>query len=166
MLLLTVNLTAMSPFRCDYYVTSEYHSTIGKGGERRNNLHEGLDCGPMLDDWIIVPLMPVTVLKIDHDAIFGKYVIIDHHNGLFTKYAHGSKIFNNALPGSKVSTRTPIMIGGSSGYSSGRHLHVEVYYYIGVDKITINPDYFMKYPAIREYYTSSHCSTNENEYLP
>lgn len=57
---------------------------------------------------------------------YGEYIIIDHHDGTMTLYAHG-------LPGSRqvevmdeVEQGKVIMRVGSTGNSTGPHLHFEV----------------------------------------
>ena len=57
--------------------------------------------------------------------VYGNYVIIDHGNGYQTLYAHMSKII--ATKGQWVSQGTRIGLVGSTGYSTGPHLHFTVY---------------------------------------
>ncbi|MCR4580412.1 MAG: M23 family metallopeptidase [Treponema sp.] len=57
--------------------------------------------------------------------IYGNYVIIDHGNGYQTLYAHMSKVI--AAKGQWVSQGTRIGLVGSTGYSTGPHLHFTVY---------------------------------------
>ena len=57
--------------------------------------------------------------------IFGNYVIINHGNGYQTLYGHMSKIL--ARKGQSVSQGTRIGLVGSTGYSTGPHLHLTVY---------------------------------------
>ncbi len=57
--------------------------------------------------------------------VYGNYVIIDHGNGYQTLYAHMSKII--ASKGQWVSQGTRIGLVGSTGYSTGPHLHFTVY---------------------------------------
>ncbi|MBP5519309.1 MAG: M23 family metallopeptidase [Treponema sp.] len=59
------------------------------------------------------------------NRIYGNYVIIDHGNGYQTLYAHMSKII--ASKGQWVSQGTRIGLVGSTGYSTGPHLHFTVY---------------------------------------
>ena len=128
-----------SPFRSAYIISSPYHSTIGKGGERRNNIHEGIDLYPVDDDWIIFPVLPGIISKVGIDDIYGKYVIIEHANGLFTKYAHGATIYSKHKEGEHVSTIDYIMLMGDTGYSGGAHVHIEAYRIINGKKVNENP---------------------------
>ena len=57
--------------------------------------------------------------------IYGNYVIIDHGNGYQTLYAHMSKVL--VAKGQWVSQGTRIGLVGSTGYSTGPHLHFTVY---------------------------------------
>ncbi len=59
------------------------------------------------------------------NRVYGNYVIIDHGNGYQTLYAHMSKII--ASKGQWVSQGTRIGLVGSTGYSTGPHLHFTVY---------------------------------------
>lgn len=59
------------------------------------------------------------------NRVYGNYVIIDHGNGYQTLYAHMSKIL--ATKGQWVSQGTRIGLVGSTGYSTGPHLHFTVY---------------------------------------
>ncbi len=55
---------------------------------------------------------------------YGKYVIIDHGSGIATLYAHASSVLVTA--GQKVTKGTPVIRIGTSGTSTGYHLHFEV----------------------------------------
>jgi len=55
---------------------------------------------------------------------YGNMVMINHGNGLKTLYAHGKELLVNA--GDSVAQGQSIMISGSTGRSTGPHLHFEV----------------------------------------
>ena len=58
---------------------------------------------------------------------WGNYVWIDHGNGKATIYAHLSSAI--VYPGQSVSAGQLIGYGGTTGYSTGPHLHFECRYY-------------------------------------
>jgi murein DD-endopeptidase MepM/ murein hydrolase activator NlpD len=68
---------------------------------------------------------------------FGNVVIIRHYNGLETVYAHLSKI--KVKPGQLISSGDLVGLGGSTGHSTGTHLHFEVRF----KGVPINPKYFI-----------------------
>ena len=55
---------------------------------------------------------------------YGNYVVIDHGNGLLTYYGHMSRAIVSA--GTYVQQGQTIGYMGSTGYSTGNHLHFEV----------------------------------------
>lgn len=65
------------------------------------------------------------VSTVGFNRIYGNYVIIDHGNGYQTLYAHMYKAI--AKKGDWVSQGTKIGLVGSTGYSTGPHLHFMVY---------------------------------------
>jgi murein DD-endopeptidase MepM/ murein hydrolase activator NlpD len=65
------------------------------------------------------------VLTSGWSNVFGNYVIITHPNGYQTLYGHMSKVF--AKKGQSVNQGTGIGLVGTTGYSTGPHLHFTVY---------------------------------------
>jgi murein DD-endopeptidase MepM/ murein hydrolase activator NlpD len=55
---------------------------------------------------------------------YGNTVILDHGSGMSTVYAHCSRIY--VLPGARIARGQTIAAVGSTGYSTGPHLHFEI----------------------------------------
>lgn len=68
---------------------------------------------------------------------YGKMIQIDHHNGIVTAYAHNSE--NLVAVGDRVKKGETIAYMGSTGYSTGPHLHYEV----RVNGTAVNPANFL-----------------------
>lgn len=65
-----------------------------------------------------------TISKVGTDSIYGKFVEIIHAEGFISKYAHAQKIFVKS--GEQVSKGQLIAEVGSTGRSTGPHLHYEI----------------------------------------
>lgn len=74
-----------------------------------------------------------TVSKSYYSSSYGNYIVISHGGGLMTGYAHMSSRMVSA--GERVSAGQQIGKVGSTGISTGNHLHFEVY----VNGSTTNP---------------------------
>lgn len=99
-------------------------------------MHEGLDVGANYGTPIIAPADGI-VTYAGNKAGFGLFVQIDHGYGIETIYAHSQKIL--ARNGQRVKRGDLIAKVGSSGYSTGPHLHYEV----RVNGIAVDPLYFI-----------------------
>ena len=66
----------------------------------------------------------VTIAQGGWNGGYGNVVMIDHNNGYLTVYGHLSQI--NAVPCESVSAGTSIGLAGSTGNSTGPHLHFEI----------------------------------------
>ncbi|NCT01746.1 peptidoglycan DD-metalloendopeptidase family protein [Candidatus Parcubacteria bacterium] len=97
--------------------------------------HPGIDLGTPRGTPIYAPLTGTVRATGNTDAVpgcysWGKWTLIDHANGLSTLYAHQDVIA--VTPGQKVTTGEIIGYSGSTGYSTGPHLHFTVYAKDGV----------------------------------
>lgn len=90
---------------------------------RRADFHAGLDlAAPSGSD--IHPIQPGTVTFSGWKSGYGRVVFIDHGDGVESVYGHNSK--NLVSVGQKVDETTVLGHVGSSGRSTGPHLHLEI----------------------------------------
>lgn len=85
--------------------------------------HGGIDLGIPTGTSIRAAL-PGTVTVSQYSSSYGYYVMIDHGGGLSTLYAHNSKLLVKV--GQTVSAGDIVSLSGSTGRSTGPHLHFEV----------------------------------------
>lgn len=109
---------------------SESRRISGPYGIRTYRMHRGVDLGLCHgEDRTIVAAFAGKVVKTRNQGRrrgYGKYVILDHGNGLTTLYAHLSKW--NVKVGDTLQAGDTIGIGGNTGRSFGAHLHFEMRY--------------------------------------
>ncbi|MFA5133322.1 MAG: peptidoglycan DD-metalloendopeptidase family protein [Patescibacteria group bacterium] len=86
--------------------------------------HPGLDVG-LPTGSNIVAAEAGTVLYSGWGTGYGYEVLIDHGNGLRTRYAHASRL--SVKKGDQVERGQVIALSGNTGWSTGPHLHFEVY---------------------------------------
>lgn len=86
-------------------------------------LHTGIDIGADYGDAVLAADGGV-VIHSDWMGGYGNAVIIDHGNGISTLYAHNSQLL--VSEGQSVAKGQTISRVGSTGYSTGPHLHFEV----------------------------------------
>ena len=101
-------------------VTSRY-------GYRKGRYHNGIDLNLRTGDTVKAAFSGRVRYAKWNDGGFGNLVIIRHHNGLETFYAHLSK--HLVAPDQEVKAGEPIGLGGNTGRSFGAHLHFEVRFY-------------------------------------
>jgi murein DD-endopeptidase MepM/ murein hydrolase activator NlpD len=88
-------------------------------------LHTGVDlAGSGCNGANVVAADAGTVLKAEYNVGYGNFIIIDHGGGISTLYGHSSKLL--VKKGDKVTKGQVIMKVGTTGYSTGPHLHFEV----------------------------------------
>lgn len=97
----------------------------GKFGPRRGRRHQGVDL-PLKTGDPIYAAFTGKVRMSRYFGAFGNLVVIRHENGIETFYAHLSK--RNVEEGQWVNAGDVIGLGGSSGRSTGPHLHFETRY--------------------------------------
>ena len=94
-------------------------------GEAHPRKHQGVDIAAPQGAKVLASAEGV-VTAAGYDSGYGNYVEIRHPNGLRTFYGHLSRIDRGMAPGVRVGGGQEIGRVGSTGYSTGPHLHFEV----------------------------------------
>ena len=100
---------------------------------RRYKFHYGTDLRLTTGDPVYAVFDGVIRIA-QYSSSYGYVVVIRHYNGLETIYAHFSKLL--VMPGMSIRAGEPIGLGGSTGRSTGPHLHFEMRY----KGVAFNPD--------------------------
>ena len=117
-------------------VTGKITSRYGESSSLRRSTHTGLDIACSAGtDIKVVAKGKVTFAA--YSGSYGNLVKIDHGNGVETWYGHCSKI--NVKAGQEVEAGDVIALVGSTGNSTGPHLHLE----IRIDGKTVNPQDYL-----------------------
>ncbi len=95
-------------------------------GLRDGKNHDGIDIGAQTGTGIYAAASGVVTYAGVVDG-YGNYIIIDHKNGYETAYAHCDEIL--VCEGDSVEQSQLIAYMGSTGRSTGPHLHFEVKHY-------------------------------------
>ena len=91
--------------------------------QKVNRFHSGIDIGAPYGTGIVAAESG-KVIKAAWYGGYGKCIVIDHGGGIYTLYGHCSQI--NVSVGQSVSRGETIGLIGSTGNSTGPHLHFEV----------------------------------------
>lgn len=103
-------------------VTSDYGTRVSPMSGASSN-HKGIDIGASAGADIIAAA-DGTVTAASYSSAAGNYVMIDHGGGLYTVYMHASSLL--VSPGQTVAAGDVIAKVGSTGISTGSHLHFGV----------------------------------------
>ena len=98
----------------------------------RNNRHEGIDI-PIAKGTLIVASQDGRVVRCAFDGGHGNSILIAHRNNFYTRYSHNSEIL--VKTGDEVKKGQIIAFSGSTGNSTGPHLHFEIRF----NDIPLNP---------------------------
>ena len=107
-----------------------------------STFHQGIDIGvgnlARKDRGVMAALAGI-VIETGYSKSGGNYIYIDHGNGLVTRYLHAYKVY--VKEGQYVERGEEIMEAGTTGYSSGPHLHFGVW----VNGVSIDPLQYISY---------------------
>lgn len=118
------------------YITSSYGSrTDPFTGLRRS--HPGIDFASAEGSQVLAVASGIVVDAGDRSG-YGEMVEINHGNGYVTRYGHNSKLL--VRPGDRVLKGQAIALMGSTGRSTGPHVHFELL----VNGNTVNPEQYIQ----------------------
>jgi murein DD-endopeptidase MepM/ murein hydrolase activator NlpD len=107
----------------DSYVTSPFGWRRNPFGGRSSEFHRGVDLAASTG----TPVKATgkgKVISATYDTTYGRIIVIDHGYGFVTRYAHNSQLLVKA--GDEVERGDIIAKSGSTGRSTGPHVHYEV----------------------------------------
>lgn len=105
------------------YITSEFGYRTDASSVGGSTDHAGIDIGVPEGSTVVAASSGTVVIAGTYGG-YGKYVEIDHGNGITTCYGHNSVI--KVRKGQKVKAGDVIALSGNTGISTGPHLHFEV----------------------------------------
>lgn len=124
-----------------YCITQYFGDTaFARSGAYNGKGHNGIDFGIPTGTKVLAALGGRVVETGNTDAVsgclsYGKWILLEHGNGLSTLYGHLSSI--NVSAGQTVSTGQLIGHSGNTGYSTGPHLHFTVFASKGVQVVRL-----------------------------
>lgn len=103
-------------------ITSYFGYRTPDGGYVNAN-HKGIDIGAPAGTPAVAAASGVVIIS-RYSNSAGNWVVISHGNGLYTMYMHGSKLC--VTEGQYVNAGDTVLLVGSTGWSTGPHLHFGV----------------------------------------
>ena len=157
---------------CKGYVPPIIGSINSHFGPRGRRNHYGIDLGLRTGDPVVSAFNgKVRITRYDRGG-YGYYVVVRHPNGLETVYGHLSEI--KVFEGQSVVAGQTIGLGGSTGRSTGPHLHFETRFLgnpINPEKIfdfetntPLSENYFLVKSSAFDYKSRSYSSSNNRSY--
>ncbi|MGB0805144.1 MAG: peptidoglycan DD-metalloendopeptidase family protein [Salibacteraceae bacterium] len=133
-----IELQLIGTIRSKKFVMPVNDKLTSKFGWRDGRMHKGIDIDLQVWDTVVTAFSGMVRVARTYSG-YGRVVVVRHFNGLETLYAHLHRI--KVKPGQIVTAGELIGLGGSSGHSTGSHLHWEVRF----KGYPINPLNFVDY---------------------
>ena len=128
-----------------YPVPSAYSKITTRLYYSNNSYHGAVDFGTagIAGQPVYAVKSGTVVLTQALTTSYGNYIIINHHDGTYTLYAHGQAGSICVSQGQEVKQGQQIMKVGSTGNSTGPHLHFEVRVSPGGYSNRVNPENYL-----------------------
>lgn len=117
-------------------VNGSISSRFGSRSASRSTAHTGLDISTSMGTGIR-PIAGGTVTYADYKGSYGNLIIINHGNGVESYYAHCNDLYVGV--GANVDSSVTIASVGTTGNSTGPHLHLE----IRINGVPVNPQQYL-----------------------
>lgn len=135
------------------YITSDY-GIRPSPFDGQHKMHEGIDIANRFGADVIAAADGVVTFAGVKPG-YGKIVVIDHGNGIETRYAHNSRV--NVQAADKVRRGQRIAAVGNTGHSTGPHCHYEVH----AQGLAVDPcPYILDHPGLCRRREQIHHSGN------
>ncbi len=123
------------PLKSWFAVTDRYGAKRGKG-----LIHGGIDLALDSDHhWPVLAACNGTVAAAEYSSAYGHYVLVDCGDGWSTLYAHFT--LTSVKVGASVTFETVLGASGSTGFSTGEHLHFEIRW----QGVPVNPEDYLDF---------------------
>ena len=119
----SVSVSSSASVSSGYYIRPTTGPITSRFGPRKGSYHYGIDFGTPTGTPIVAAASG-TVIKTTCGSGYGNCLVIQHDNGTQTLYAHASALYVNV--GAKVTQGQKIAAVGTTGRSTGPHLHFEI----------------------------------------
>jgi murein DD-endopeptidase MepM/ murein hydrolase activator NlpD len=132
--------------------------TTSDFGFRRSRHHYGIDIRLQVGDSVLCAFDGMVRIA-QRSRSYGYYVVVRHYNGLETVYAHLSKLL--VTPNQPIKAGEAVGRGGSTGRSTGPHLHYELRF-LGVP---VNPNDIIDFEKNAPHSDTLYLSAAHFEYI-
>ena len=119
-----------TPSGSGYFIKPISGGTVSTNGYYSSGkFHGAVDWAVSSGTTVVAAADGVVMTTADLTSSYGTHVVIRHANGMQTYYGHGTRGSICVKPGQTVKQGEKIMLSGSTGNSTGPHLHFEVRVY-------------------------------------
>lgn len=114
------------PLKGNYRISSNYGSRTHPISGKHSN-HTGIDWAAPAGTPIYAPA-DATIRALQHSKIYGNQTILDFGGGYSSMFGHQKGFYGGLKAGQAIKAGQIIGYVGSTGYSTGPHLHFETWY--------------------------------------